>query len=83
VATSSTQRVVVGRALQKRNARILRDNPLCGTCTAIGRIRAAVEIDHIIPLHQGGQDIESNLQGLCIPCHEAKSAREARDRCHR
>lgn len=38
------------------------------------------EIDHRIPLEQGGSNDRSNLQPLCKDCHKAKTAREARAR---
>ena len=40
-----------------------------------------LEVDHIIPLHQGGPDNASNLQTLCKACHAAKTASEAAGRC--
>jgi 5-methylcytosine-specific restriction protein A len=44
-------------------------------CTKCGLefLPSAVDIDHIIPLAQGGQDIPSNVQCLCRPCHKAKT----------
>lgn len=69
-----------GRALQRRNHRFLHHNPLCVHCLKKGKVTAAQEVDHIIPLAEGGPDRESNLQGLCIPCHEIKSAEETRAR---
>lgn len=69
-----------GRRLQERNERVLAANPLCVYCQAKGIIRAAVEVDHRVPLHLGGPDTENNLQGLCRECHDDKSAQEARDR---
>lgn len=74
--TTDTQRMR-GRRLQARNHRFLAEHPLCACCARQGRTTAAAEVDHKVPLHEGGQDVESNLQGLCIPCHKAKSAREA------
>jgi len=33
-----------------------------------------LEVDHIIPLHQGGAAVDlDNLQTLCRDCHLAKS----------
>ena len=32
-----------------------------------------IEVDHIIGLAQGGQDIEENLQPMCKSCHYVKS----------
>ena len=69
-----------GRRLQERNARVLAAHPLCVHCEANGITRQAVEVDHIKPLHLGGPDHESNLQGLCIECHEAKSKAEGQHR---
>jgi 5-methylcytosine-specific restriction endonuclease McrA len=69
-----------GRGLQVRNARILARHPLCRQCESGGVVRPATQLDHIIPLHLGGEDHESNLQGLCVECHEQKTTREARDR---
>jgi 5-methylcytosine-specific restriction protein A len=68
-----------GRALQVRNARILRRDPLCKHCLPT-KVAASTQIDHIVALHLGGSEDDSNLQGLCDPCHEAKSAKEQRDR---
>lgn len=31
------------------------------------------EVDHIVALEDGGQDIASNLQCLCVPCHKNKT----------
>ncbi|MFN9295662.1 MAG: HNH endonuclease [Planctomyces sp.] len=35
-----------------------------------------MEVDHIIPLHQGGPDTLSNSQTLCIKCHQEKTKNE-------
>lgn len=69
-----------GRARQERNARLFRANPLCVRCAARGITRAVEVWDHIVPLELGGADDESNLQGLCRPCHADKTAQEARGR---
>lgn len=58
-------------------SKVLSANPLCVHCEAKGRTRKAEHVDHIVPLHQGGTDSLPNLQGLCIPCHEAKTAQDA------
>lgn len=36
------------------------------------------EVDHVVPLHQGGSYLPDNLQTLCRPHHWAKSAAERR-----
>ncbi len=35
------------------------------------------ELDHIVPLIDGGGHEAANLQTLCTPCHKTKTAREA------
>jgi 5-methylcytosine-specific restriction protein A len=50
-------------------------------CDSKGRLIEANEVDHRIPLEQGGEPFdESNLQSLCKRCHVIKSAEEARQR---
>jgi len=41
------------------------------------------ELDHIVPLIDGGSHDDENLQTLCTPCHAAKTAGEARVRATR
>lgn len=62
-----------GRRLQTRRRRYLAEHPLCARCDAFGRTSEAVELDHVVPLAKGGTDDESNLQGLCVACHKAKT----------
>lgn len=60
--------------------RIIRRDKVCQGCGSKGPLQA----DHIVPhaeatllgWTQAEIDSESNGQALCIPCHEAKSARE-------
>lgn len=67
-----------GRAAMKRTDRIkLRDRYTCQGC---GRVTQELEVDHIVPLWQGGADVDANLQSLCAGpdgCHAQKTAREA------
>jgi hypothetical protein len=51
---------------------VLSEEPVCRVC---GEARST-QVDHIVPRFMGGLDERTNLQGLCVPCHEAKSARE-------
>lgn len=76
----SLPRTVTGAALQRRNARLMRENPWCVMCAAKGLRRLVAEFDHIVSIADGGPDVDSNLQGLCLPCHRAKSAEESRRR---
>ena len=78
--TPGATRRVKGPPAQKRNARWLLHHPICAKCLETGEDRAAVEIDHIIPLWKGGPDDETNIQGLCVDHHKEKSAAEARER---
>lgn len=50
------------------------------TCVDCGRVNASNEIDHEIPLEQGGTYHPSNLKVRCIDCHKVKTAREAGQR---
>ena len=62
-----------GRALQRRNAIELAQEKVCRVCWK----RPASQMDHILNLAAGGADTRDNRQGICIPCHNAKTAREA------
>ena len=62
---------------QRHRSSVLRAEPLCRHCAAKGRVVAAVLVDHIEPVKQGGDMWDSaNLQPLCNLCHERKSAAE-------
>lgn len=65
------------RERERTRELVLGERPLCALCAAAGRVAAAVEVDHVVPLHLGGSNARSNLQGLCVPCHERKTAAEA------
>lgn len=76
VAPHGTKRVVLGRHLQARNARIRALYPLCCMCAAHGITRAFDEVDHRHALEDGGPDVESNCWGLCRACHVHKTNAE-------
>ena len=64
-----------GRKWMRIRAQVLsRCGHLCEQCTKGGKTTPARHVDHITPLHKGGTDDLNNLMGLCIPCHEAKTA---------
>ena len=69
-------RTYTTRGSDKDRARRRQLYPLCVHCLAQGITRQTDEIDHITPLGMGGADTDENSQGLCIPCHAAKSATE-------
>ncbi len=48
----------------------------CGHSLSCGCGAPSKHTDHIIPLSQGGTDLASNRQRLCIPCHVAKTTAE-------
>jgi 5-methylcytosine-specific restriction protein A len=66
-----------GRRLQLLRKRLFDKNPLCVVCQQQGKVRVATIRDHIIPLAEGGQDIESNTQGLCVQCSDTKTRAES------
>lgn len=57
-----------------------RDCGLCQECKRNGRTSIGAAVDHITPLWNKGSDDDSNKELLCQPCHDAKSAREAKER---
>lgn len=67
-----------GTAAHKaRRARVLaRDGHRCqlryeGVCIGVGS-----QLDHVIPLAEGGADIDQNTVAACPPCHRRKSSIE-------
>lgn len=59
-----------GRAgQQQRLRRLRRTNGLCELCRAEHRVEIAVEVDHIKPLEQGGEDVDANTRNLCRAHH--------------
>ena len=59
----------------KQIRRILRrDKGICYVCGKAG----ATEVDHIIPLCEGGDDTDANRAAIHkVPCHQAKTQAEA------
>ena len=39
----------------------------------LARQSGVFELDHKVPISRGGSNQESNLQVLCLPCHDGKS----------
>ena len=52
----------------------------CDECRAKKRARIASEIDHYVPLWEGGTDDPTNLRAISRVCHRRKLAAEARRR---
>lgn len=66
-----------GREHDIMRAIVLREEPLCRPCHLRGRLTPATIADHIKPLSEGGTGERDNYQGICVPCHTAKTAEEA------
>ncbi len=51
--------------------------PLCRMCKAAGRIQPATQVDHVMPIDEGGDPVdEANLQSLCDEHHGMKTRQE-------
>lgn len=75
----SVARPLSGQQRKRRNDRIkARDKYTCQRCRKLTDPQD-LEIDHIIPLFEGGTEQDSNLQSLCAGedgCHALKSKAE-------
>ena len=72
-----------GGAWETLRMRVLkRDLSLCqcAECKATNRLRIAHEVDHVVPLWEGGSNDLSNLSAINRECHARKSETEARRR---
>lgn len=56
---------------QTRRYVLHRDNGQCYLCGG-----KATEVDHVVPVFEGGTDDLSNLRAICRTCHRSKSGRE-------
>jgi len=61
-----------GGEWRERRAAFLALHPACSDCGGI-----ATEVDHVVPLSQGGPDDEINFSAKCKPCHSRKTAKES------
>jgi 5-methylcytosine-specific restriction endonuclease McrA len=58
---------------------VFTEQPVCAMCSQElpwNKQRMSAELDHIMPLSQGGTDARQNLRGLCVEHHVKKSATE-------
>lgn len=75
--TSSTQRGYDADWQRVRIEALRRDKYLCQHCLREGRVTPAEDVDHIVPLSRGGARLDhGNLQSLCRPCHNVKTAKD-------
>lgn len=57
---------------RQRQAALNRDRHRCVTCGATRDL----QVDHIVPVSQGGTEDLTNLRTLCGRCHRSKTANE-------
>lgn len=55
---------------RKIRAEHLAEHPYCISCGA-----PATEVDHILPISEGGTHDYANLQAMCKSCHSRKTAK--------
>lgn len=68
-----------GEAGKRRRLRIWSQDPHCKECGRLTDYPEGFELDHRVPLSQGGTDTECNLQVLCsgsLGCHAKKTISE-------
>jgi len=70
----ATKRIAGYAWMKIRAAVMARDRYQCQACGEVGTNH---EVDHVVPLEQGGSNELGNLMLLCVACHAAKTAREA------
>lgn len=73
----ATKQTISGSANQKRRKRILEGYLYC--CHRCGKTGTDqnMEVDHVIPLGEGGADAEHNLAPIHKDCHREKTQEEA------
>ena len=69
VKTSASKNARKSISLRKRFLIFKRDDYRCRLCKKSG---VPIEVDHIVPVAQGGSDALDNLQTLCVPCNRGK-----------
>ena len=67
-----------GRRLQEKRKALFSREPFCRVCALRGFLILAVIRDHIIPLAEGGEDVDENTQPVCRSCSDAKTEQERR-----
>ena len=51
--------------------RYIKQQPNCETCIMkYMRVTKATQVHHIVPVSQGGKNIDANLIALCPDCHK-------------
>ena len=68
---------VRGRQLQLLRARLFARQPWCQLCPKRGTRNRSTIRDHVVPLAEGGADVESNVQAICADCNRIKTREES------
>ena len=76
----SSARRGYGRTWRELRKAVLASQPLCELCLREGRITPATDVDHIVPLRDGGTNDPDNLRPLCRPHHASRHLREGKGR---
>lgn len=79
--TNTNERRITGRRLQNRRLSMWTKDPHCAGCGRVVEYPHGFELDHKVPLSQGGQDTEDNCQLLCVH-YEIRSGRAVKLGCH-
>lgn len=79
IKAGATERVRGRKWMNTRSRVALAHGYRCAGC-GLTWIPGRDQIDHKVPLEQGGSNEDSNLQPLCDECHKAKTAEEQRTR---
>lgn len=75
VLRATNKRTTGIKLIRRRESFFVKQLGACKECGLVTPLRE-MELDHIIPLSQGGEDLEYNLQLLCIKCHKEKTLKE-------
>lgn len=68
------ERLATGNDAANRLRKIMRRSGMvdCAKCPS-SVFASAADVDHIVPLAHGGEDVDDNVQILCRSCHKAKT----------
>jgi 5-methylcytosine-specific restriction endonuclease McrA len=75
----TTERVRGGKWVKTRQRIAVAQQFKCQGCGCVW-LPWRDQVDHHVPLEQGGSNDDSNLNLLCLDCHTTKTASEAKGR---
>ena len=76
MAYDNTDGRLRGRKLQTARLRIWSADPHCARCGKLVAFPSGFELDHKQALHKDGSNDDENMQVLCPPCHQVKTAQD-------